>query len=258
MPELFPVPDGLDELAAEMPFIVDVIARTTRWVHPDVFRALPVWYPETARRLPIFDAGWQRVYTNTSRATASVRAKAEGNGMAARALIAALGTRRTAHWTVCHIWGVDDPRFQKTNRVVSDRSYYSCVANMVWLPTPLKGFTDAVPDVKRMLRTCAFHLYGWTCEHDDVAEEARRVRAGPPPDIYPSSWPTADRKVLPPGTAPFSARVANSIARRKRDLRAMMGDESMSQFPRDAVREVLAFWKMDLRDDGDGDDREIT
>jgi hypothetical protein len=25
--------------------IVDLIARTTRWVHPDVFRAFPVWYP---------------------------------------------------------------------------------------------------------------------------------------------------------------------------------------------------------------------
>jgi hypothetical protein len=77
MPELFAVPDGLDELAVEMPLIVDLIARTARWVHPEVFRAFPVWYPETARRLPIFDAGWQRVYTNTSRATANVQEKAK-------------------------------------------------------------------------------------------------------------------------------------------------------------------------------------
>jgi hypothetical protein len=170
--------------------------------------------------------------------------------MAARALIAALGTRKRTQLDCVPHLGVDDPGFQRTNRIVSDRRFYSCVANMVWLPTPLKGFTDAVPDVKRILRTCAFHLYDWTCQHADVAEEAARVREGPPPDTYPISWPTADRRVLPPGTAP--------IARRKRDLRKMMSDESISNFPRYAVRDVLAFWKMDLRDDGDGDGSKLT
>lgn len=51
MPELSAVPDGLDELAVEMRLIVALIARTARWVQPEVFRAFPVWYPETARRL---------------------------------------------------------------------------------------------------------------------------------------------------------------------------------------------------------------
>jgi hypothetical protein len=39
MPELSAVPDDLDELAVEMPLIVDLIARTARWVQPEVFRA---------------------------------------------------------------------------------------------------------------------------------------------------------------------------------------------------------------------------
>jgi hypothetical protein len=42
---------------------------------------------------------------------------------------------------------------------------------MVWLPTPLKGFTDTLPEIKAMLRVCAFHLYGWACEHPSVADQ---------------------------------------------------------------------------------------
>jgi hypothetical protein len=39
------IPDGNAEIAAEIPLIVEIIARTCRWVHPEVFRQLPVWYP---------------------------------------------------------------------------------------------------------------------------------------------------------------------------------------------------------------------
>ncbi len=48
---------------------------------------------------------------------------------------------------------------------------------MVWLPTPLKGFTDA-PEVKAMLRVCALYLYGWACEHPSVADQAAKVTSG--------------------------------------------------------------------------------
>jgi hypothetical protein len=156
--KFFTVPDGLDELKDEMPTIVNVIARTARWVHPDTFRALPVWYPETARKQLMYDAGWERVYKNTNRLTAQVTDKSEPNIKAKKAFVAALGATRTDNWTVCHIWGVDDPRFQRNNAVVCDPRFYSCIANMVWLPTPLKGFTDAVPEIKHLLRICSYSL----------------------------------------------------------------------------------------------------
>lgn len=238
----FVVGDGVDEIRHELPRIIGMIAATARWVHPDTFRALPVWYPETARGRPMYDARWAQVYTNTKRQTGTVSDKVEPNIKAGKAFVAALGTPKVPNWTVCHIWGVDDPRFQTPNRVISDPRYYSCVGNMVWLPTPLKAFSDAMPEVKRILRVCAFHLYGWACEHSDVAEQAREVREGGVPDGYPDTWPTAENPAPPPGTAPFSDRVRSAIERRKAELRRLLADTSLVNFPREEVREVLAFW----------------
>jgi hypothetical protein len=98
--------------------------------------------------------------------------------------------------------------------VVQDQRFYSCIGNMIWLPTPLKGFTDAVPQIKECLRVCAFQLYGWACEHEDVRTVAERVRSGAIPEGYPNDWPTADRRVLPPGTASCTERVQASIEKR--------------------------------------------
>jgi len=117
---------------------------------------------------------------------------------------------------------------------------------MVWLPTPLKGFTDAVPDIRRMLRTCAFYLYGWACEHPDVAPQADEVRSGEIPDEYPVVWPAPGRNAPPPGIAPFSPRVAAAIIKRKQELRGMLDDISLTHFPSKDVREVLEFWKIKL------------
>lgn len=240
----FPVPDGLMELHEAMPQIINLIVHTARWVHPDTFRALPVWYPETARGQPIYDAKWNNIYTNTSRSTSVVTNKSEPNIKAGKALVSALGARKTDNWTVCHIWGVDNPKFQHANRVVRDPLYYSCVGNMVWLPTPLKGFTDAVPEVKQMLRTCAFYLYDWTCEHFDVAHHVAEIRSGKLPSGYPDAWPAPGRNILPPGTAPFSPRVASAVDKRKKEIRRMLDDMSLANFPRDEVRKVLEVWKI--------------
>src|SRR5262245_36055149 len=98
----FSVPDGLDELNHEMPIVVELIARTSRWVHPETFRALPVWYPETARGRPMYDAKFTRVYTNKNRATGATSNKSEPNIWAGKALVAALGTSKRDNWTVCH------------------------------------------------------------------------------------------------------------------------------------------------------------
>jgi hypothetical protein len=228
------IPDGNAEIAAEIPHIVEIIARTCRWVHPDTYRQLPVWYPWTARGRPLYDSSWQRRYTNTKRATAS------------KALIAALGVAspKPANWTVCHY---DDPAFASQGSIVQDPRHFSCVANMVWLPTPLKGFTDALPDIKTMLRTCAFYLYGWACEHESVVDQATAIRAGKIPDGYPKSWPAPDRAGLfPPGTAPFTPAVMTEICKRKAAFKRMLTDMSLTHFPREEMQQVLAFWKVSL------------
>jgi hypothetical protein len=244
--DFFTVEDGVKELKSEMSLIVDIIVRTAKWVHPDTFRALPVWYPETARKLPLYDAKWVSVYKNKNRVTALVSEKVEPNIRAGKAFIAALGVKKTSNWTVCHIWGVDDPKFQRNNTVVGSRMYYSCVANMVWLPTPLKGFTDSVPEIKQMLRTCSFYLYGWACEHPDVQKQADEIRGGLIPDGYPKEWPAPGRSSLPPGTAPFTSRVAKAIKKRKDELKRLLADESLVHFPRTEVLDVLDKWKIEL------------
>jgi hypothetical protein len=118
---------------------------------------------------------------------------------------------------------------------------------LVWLPTPLKGFTDALPEIKTMLRTSAFHLYGWACEHESVADPARTIRAGAVPEGYPKSWPAPDwPSLLPPGTAPFTEAVAAEIRKRKAGFKSMLADTSLTHFPREEVRQVLAFWRVSL------------
>lgn len=249
MPGTNIIPDGNAEIRAEIPLIFEIIARTCRWVHPDIFRELPVWCPWTARGRPLYDRAWQRRYTNTKRATKQTVEKVEGNVAASQALIAALGVAnpKPCNWTVCHIWGYDDPAFASQGSIVQDPRYFSCVANMVWLPTPLKGFTDALPEIKTMLRTCAFHLYGWTCEHESVDEQSQAIRTGNIPDGYPRSWPAPDRpNLLPPGTAPLTPAVMSEIRKRKAGLKKMLLDKSLTHFPREEVRQVLEFWKVDL------------
>jgi hypothetical protein len=245
----FYIPDGNDVLKDDIPAIVELIERTARWVNPETFRRLPVWCPHTARGRPLFDATWNRQYTNTRGATGVTAEKFEGNVAALQALLAALDVARPKpkNWTVCHIWGYDDPSFALQSSVVQDPKYFSCVANMVWLPTSLKGFTDTLPEIKAMLRVCSFHLYGWACEHPSVAGEADKVRSGWTPPHYPSSWPSADRKgVLPPGTAPFSDRIEREIAKRKSQMRASIADLSLTYYPREEVCTVLKFWGVQL------------
>jgi hypothetical protein len=242
------ITDGNAEIAAEIPLIIELIARTSRWVHPDTFRQLPVWCPWTARGRPLYDRTWQRRYTNTRQSTKQTSDKFEGNVAAGKVLRAALGVRgKPSNWTVCHIWGYDDPNFASAGAIVQDPRYFSCIANMVWLPTPLKGFTDALPEIKLLLRTCAFHLYGWACEHESVKEQAGSIRAGLVPEGFPQSWPAPERAgLLPPGTAPFTPAIQAEIRKRKALLRTMMSDASLTHFPREEVRQVIEFWKIDL------------
>lgn len=245
----FYIPDGNDALREDIPAIVELIERTARWVNPETFRRLPVWVPHTARGRPLYNASWSRRYTNTRKATGVTAEKFEGNVAALNALVAALDVAapKPKNWTVCHIWGYDDPSFAQQSKVVQDPRYFSCVANMVWLPTPLKGFTDTIPEIKAMLRVCAFHLYGWACEHPAVEEQATKIRSGWTPDGYPKTWPSPDRPdSMPPGVAPFSARIELEIKKRKQKIKADLSNANLLHYPRDDVLGVLKFWSIDL------------
>lgn len=248
--------DGLEVLEsacnkADVDF-VPLIAETCRWVDPRTFRKLPAWYPESYRGAPSYDAKWQRQYTNTSKTTGKTVEKYEPNILAGKALWQAFGVgpqSKPKNWSVCHIWGVEDPQFQEPNSIVRDPRYYSCVANMVALPSPLKAITDSMPVIKYLLRVCSYHLYGWICEAEDVRKEAEMIRTGTIPVNYPSSWPLGKDDKSPPGLVRFNARIEQFIQRRKQRIRDDLRHADLGEYahyPKEKVREVLAFWRIDL------------
>lgn len=242
-----PITDGLDALRAELSLIeiVRLIERTARWVSVETFRRLPVWYPEYSRRGLFYKANWTEPQLNTNRQTGVSVHKPEGNLYANKALTQALGlrSRQRPNWSCCHIWGVDDPTYGSSNVVVQDPRFYSCVANMVLLPTPLKAFTDVMPDVKWILRACALHTFGWHCDHKALdTDDLDRWTADP---AYPASWPKALGDMPPPGTVPMTPAIARVADRRLagivRDL-----EHAGEHYPRATVTAALQYWGIPL------------
>lgn len=243
-----PIPlDGLDALRCELSLgeIVRLIERTARWVAPETFRRLPVWYPEHSRRSLFYKANWGEPQFNTNRQTGVTIHKHEGNRYANKALTQALGLRskERPNWSCCHLWGVDDATYASTNVIVQDPRFYSCVANMVLLPTPLKAFTDVMPDVKAMLRACAFYLYGWRCDHDQLANVDLKSAAAD--QAYPASWPRKDGDRAPPGTVDMTKAIAKVADRRLAAIRHDL-ENAGPHYPRDQVRSVLEYWGTSL------------
>lgn len=241
------LPDGLDELRLHLDLktIMELIEKTARWADPETFRLLPVWAPQHARKNQLYNANWTVMRENRNQRSGVSTLKIEGNTQANKALTEALDLHVRDNWSCCHLWGVDDPTYQSHNAVVQDHRFFSCVANMVLLPTPLKAFTDAMPDVKAMLRVCAKNTYGWTCDHESVATSLEQVRAWDVWDVYPASWPRTPGEKLPLGVVPINDRIRNNAKRRKarigRDLEA-----AGRHYPREEVRAALKYWSIDL------------
>ena len=236
------IPDGLTEIEHALPAVLDVIAQTARWVNPVTFSRLPVWCPDTARGAPRFNAAW------TERCVSGRGIeKVEENIRAGRALFEALGVvgSKPKNWTVCHVWGYDDEGFVGRSNVGQDPRYYACVGNMVWLPTPLTGFTDAVPSIKFALRLAAFRQFGWICEHPDVATEADKVRGSETPSFYPDAWRHAAAESHLPGTSPFTQLIVDRIEKRKRQISQRLND-GHPHYPRATVEDVLSFWRIEI------------
>jgi hypothetical protein len=125
------------------------------------------------------------------------------------------------------------------NDIVQNPKYYSNIGNMVLLPTPLKAFTDCIPEIKLILRICAWNLYRLAC--DECTEDATRVKSGAIPDFYPSEWPRSYREKLPPNTVAYNSKIAGFIQKRKAQIRANLQNERLNgtHYPREQVLEVL-------------------
>lgn len=243
------LPDGLDALRAELHLgeVMRLIERTARWVDPATFRLLPLWYPEHGRGKYFYKGKWSEPQMNTNRQTNHSEHKREGNLHANKALTLALGLRSSdrPNWSCCHIWGVDDARYQISNAIVQDRRFFSCVANMVLLPTPLKAFTDTMSEVKAMLRICARNTYGWHCEHESTAEAIAAIDAWTEWNVYPESWPKTPGAGVPKGVMTINDDIKRSAARRLEQIRSDLKIAG-ANYPREEVRAALAYWKIVL------------
>jgi hypothetical protein len=241
--------DGLEALRRELDLgqIMALIERTARWVSPDTFTYLPLWYPEHARKAHFYRANWSEPQMNKNKTNGSEVHKFEGNVHANKALTYALGLRKDErpNWSCCHIWGVDDGSYQLENSIVQDPRFFSCVGNMVLLPTPLKAFTDVMPDVKMRLRVCATHLYGWHCDHPDIKGVAAQVVGWKDWTDYPASWPRGPGSSVPLGTVPLSSRIKTAADRRKNAIRKDLSSAG-SYYPKEKVEAALEYWKIDL------------
>jgi hypothetical protein len=243
------ISDGLDALRSVIGLreIASLIERTARWVSPDTFRILPLWFPEHARRAFFYKSNWSEPQMNKSRTTGNAVHKFEGNLHANEALTLALGLRKKLrpNWSCCHIWGVDDASFQLSNIVVMDRRYFSCVGNMVLLPTALKAFTDTMPEIKAMLRICASNLYDWQCDHKSVNAINKALDEWTDWESYPNSWPRKLGEKLPLGVAPLTPAIRASAERRKAAIRRDL-EHAGKFYPHDEVKAALAYWKIKL------------
>lgn len=241
-------PDGLDALRVELSLaeIMRLIERTARWVSRETFKRLPVWYPEHSRRGLFYKANWSKPQPNTNRATGVSSHKQESNRYANLALTNALGLRphERPNWSCCHIWGIDDDSYALGNAVVQDPRFYSCVANMVLLPTPLKAFTDVMPEVKWMLRACAFYAFGWHCDHEALADCSHLAGWTNDP-AYPASWPKAPDDAPPPNTVSINDRIIVDANRRLAKIHRDL-EHAGEFYPRAAVIKALTYWNLPI------------
>jgi hypothetical protein len=242
-------PDGLEALRAEIGVkeICSLIERTARWVAPETFKLLPVWFPAHGRGHRLYKSNWSEAQFNTNRVTQVTSHKAEANIYASRALTSALGLQKSErrNWSCCHIWGIDDDSFQQSNEIVKDRRFFTCVANMLLLPTPLKAFTDSMPEVKAMLRICSRNLYNWTCDHESLVKTVEDLDVWADWENYPHSWPRAPNEKRPLGTMELTEQIERRIQQRRAEIKREL-ETAGPHYPRTDVKNVLAYWNIEL------------
>lgn len=223
--------DGIEEFRKHIdPATVGgLLAATSRWVDPETFKLLPVWHPYTARKAPLYSEGWTRPATNKG------EPKYEGNVAANKTLTESLGlaAAHRTNWTCCHIWGNDDATFQSSQSEVNDRRYFTCPANMILVPTPLKAFTDSVPEVKAAIRYAARLLYDFWPEG---RPEPNALEAGA---YLPSAWLGRDHF---PNVVPLGPRIMSWARSRYENLKSLMQTRP-GHFPYAETAEAIRYWQ---------------
>jgi hypothetical protein len=225
--------DGIDVFreSADPRIVADWIGKTAVWPNPDGYRMLPVWAPYTYRKCPLYKANWKDVQTNKK------LPKFEGNVTANTALVTYLGLRKQdrKNWSCCHIWGNDDDSYQSGHSEVNDARYFSCPANMVLLPSPLKTFTDTVPEIKNALRLVAYKLYDFC---PDGREVPTMDQCG---NFFPQEW----KDFSPPKLSGMTEKISNALRRQVEKLKYLDSLDDV-EYPRDRVREVAIYWTKKL------------
>jgi hypothetical protein len=234
--------DGIDVFKAacrEMGIsVMDLIVRTSRWADPTVVRVLPVWYPAFYRGMPLYKADWK-----TPQLLNGKEQRRESNERAHWTIHTAVGGKKS-NWTCCHIWGYSDPTFQVKGGPTYNPRYYTCLPNLVLLPTPVKTLTDSMPEVQQAPRVCSWYVFGWTPDPAD-APEAELVRSGWVPEHYPSAWPRKHGANTPTGLVQATPSILEKTRRRKAEIadelrRADAGE--LPNYPANRVRQVLLAW----------------
>ena len=140
---------------------------------------------------PVYKNNWSEPLMNRNRTSGTSIHKSEGNVYANEALTLALGLRKKLrpNWSCCHI-GASQPRKLSTLEPCRDGPTFLLCIGMVLLPTPLKAFTDTMPEIKAMLRICPkplrLAMRSRQSARDEIPLSNGWTDWGP---AYPKSWP---------------------------------------------------------------------
>lgn len=111
------------------------------------------------------------------------------------------------------------------------------------LPTPLKAFTDTMPEIKAMLRICARNLYRWQCDHESMAEVNAALNEWNDWVSYPESWPREVGSSRPLGVVELTAEIEKQAARRLATIQQELRTAG-EFYPREEVLRTLDYWKI--------------
>ncbi|WP_419828047.1 hypothetical protein [Sphingomonas sp.] len=99
-----------------------------------------------------------------------------------------------------------------------------------------------MPEVKAMLKICAYNMYGWRCEEDMLAGHDIEAAARWP--AYPSSWPRTPDDPHPPDVMALTDRTARDARKRLQRIRDDLQNAGPF-YPREQVRAALAHWNLE-------------
>lgn len=204
--------------------LIQIVAETSYWCDPELYKAMPIWYPEAARGNIQYNSEWEKPYLTREKAE-----KKEAN-QKAKMVMRILSGGEISNWTCCHIWGYDDPKFRKVGSPTRTSEYYTCPANLILLPNALSSLTDSLTDLKECLRYHAAMLYNF---------KPPAVHLGSsPPAFYPEKWANNQTNILP-----ITKGVVENIIKRRNEILQDLKKFSVENklFPWESVIECLKF-----------------